>query len=183
MRINQRLSLTVVATCLTALSAACGQPEQAPSTDSDSSLESAPVEDTNTAPESELMNEPDNQDTQHPLADTRWVATAIRGEVTDPDVSSTLEFEGTEKVSGTGGCNRYFGPASIDGDKLQFRNLGTTMMGCPEPISAQETRFLKAMADVGGWSVDSGELELMNDEGESVLSFARQAAEPEPGDS
>lgn len=51
---------------------------------------------------------------------------------TDNNSEVYLQFnEAEKKVSGRGGCNRFFGNYEMDGDKLKFSPLGATRMACP----------------------------------------------------
>ena len=173
----------VLVTCLTGLLAACGQPDSEPEA-APPETDARPTE----KPAAELAAEsPPVADAAVPeddtgLADTSWVATEINGQATAEGVESTLAFEGEEKVTGTGGCNRYFGPATVTGERLQFGNLATTMMACPEHMSAQETRFLGAMSQVLTWSREGDSLSMADEGGNTVIRFARVPDEPPPLD-
>lgn len=63
-----------------------------------------------------------------PLAGTRWQLVEMNGAV-EPFV--TLTFDDQGRVSGNGGCNRYGGGYSTEGDSIRFTNLFSTMMACP----------------------------------------------------
>jgi heat shock protein HslJ len=57
----------------------------------------------------------------------------------------TLELNLTEgRVSGFGGCNRYFGSVSTAGNMLVFGALASTNMACPD--SRVEELFLRALS-------------------------------------
>ncbi len=72
----------------------------------------------------------------------------------------TLTYDG-ERISGSAGCNNYFGPASID-DTVQIGPLATTMMFCSEPegVMEQEQRFLDALQGADSMDVVGEHLEL-----------------------
>ncbi|REC94746.1 META domain-containing protein [Kushneria indalinina] len=44
---------------------------------------------------------------------------------------ASLSFDG-HRVSGTGGCNRVFGPARVEQGRLIVGNLASTRMACPD---------------------------------------------------
>lgn len=45
----------------------------------------------------------------------------------------TIAFSDSNKmVHGMASCNGYFGPYTVDGDKLSMGNLASTMMYCPD---------------------------------------------------
>lgn len=92
------------------------------------------------------------------------------------DTTITAEFADGQ-VSGSAGCNIYFGSYELEGNNLTFGELGSTRMACTEPVMAQENRFLAAMAAVETFILAGDELTLIHPNGE--LLFAVQAAEPE----
>jgi heat shock protein HslJ len=53
-----------------------------------------------------------------------------------------------DDVSGTSGCNLYGGVAAIEGERLSFRGLGGTEMGCEPAVMAAEARYLNALERV-----------------------------------
>jgi heat shock protein HslJ len=61
------------------------------------------------------------------------------------NVQATLAFPEASKVSGKGSCNRFFGPAKIDGNAIQLGPLGSTRMACSEAVMNQETKYLNAL--------------------------------------
>ncbi|WP_457808797.1 META domain-containing protein [Kushneria sp. EE4] len=44
---------------------------------------------------------------------------------------ATLSFDG-HRISGSGGCNRVFGPARVEQGRLIVGNLASTRMACPD---------------------------------------------------
>jgi len=81
------------------------------------------------------------------LPGTAWLAREIGGQpVIDSNVRSTMEFVEADKVSGEAGCNRYFGPVSVDADAISFANLASTQMMCPDAQMDQEQHFLQALS-------------------------------------
>lgn len=69
-------------------------------------------------------------------------------ELNSKDVSSfnlNITFnDSTKQVSGFSGCNRFFGSYTIDNNKLNFSNLGSTRMFCDEASNHIEQDLLKA---------------------------------------
>ena len=63
----------------------------------------------------------------------------------------------TGQVSGTTGCNRYFGDVQVDNEHkfLAFGPLATTRMACRGDLSQQEMDFLAIMNQVTGFAVES----------------------------
>ncbi|HMR34004.1 MAG TPA: DUF4377 domain-containing protein [Geminicoccaceae bacterium] len=59
----------------------------------------------------------------------------------------TLVFDkDTAHIYGHGGCNRWFGEWSVDGDgKLAAQPFGSTMMACPDPQMKLEAAYLELL--------------------------------------
>jgi heat shock protein HslJ len=104
------------------------------------------------------------------LDNTSWYALKI-GDLTPPeDRPSTLYF-GKDGISGSAGCNSYFGSYSLDGEKITFSQIGSTMMYCEEAME-QETAFLNALQAAAGYRVDDGKLELVDSGGKTLITMA-----------
>jgi heat shock protein HslJ len=96
----------------------------------------------------------------------------VNGELvtTLPDVKTTAEFK-DGNLSGNAACNTYNGSYQVDGDKISFGSLMSTMMACPPPIMDQETGYLAALDMVGTFDVKGETLTIFDQDGEVVLEF------------
>lgn len=95
--------------------------------------------------------------------------------LTDNNSEVYLQFnEAEKKVSGRGGCNRFFGNYEMDGDKLKFSPLGATRMACPD--LQLETEFFKALETVDTYSIKDGLLSLKSKN--KVVAVFNKAEEP-----
>ena len=65
------------------------------------------------------------------------------------------------RLSGSGGCNRLMGSFSVDGHRLGFKRVVTTMMACPQGME-QERRLIETLGEVQRWHVEERTLMLMN---------------------
>jgi len=92
----------------------------------------------------------------------------------------TLGFQ-DDRVTGKGGCNRYFGSvnAAAPGE-LRFSGMGATRMACPEPAMETEQRYLSALAGASRYSFLAGRLVLSCDteEGPVALIFTPREDSP-----
>ncbi len=102
-----------------------------------------------------------------PFVGTAWIADGInngRGGVASlvEGTQVTATFRDDGRVTGTGGCNRYFGPYERAGEAIRVGPLAGTRMACPEPPGAaeQEAAFLAAMERATTWSIQEDRLEL-----------------------
>lgn len=105
-----------------------------------------------------------------------WLAEDIQSRGVMDYLQTTLEVSGGGEVTGTGGCNNYFGEADIDGDRIRFGALGSTRMACPEAVMDQESRYFAALELVRRWRVEpTGLLHLLDEDGVTVVRFSRQS--------
>jgi putative lipoprotein len=95
------------------------------------------------------------------LAGTTWRAETIMGRPVIDPAASTITFEADGRVSGRGGCNRYFGTSTIAGDQLSFGAMGATKMACAPALMDQETRFFQALGSAARWTIDRDGLLLI----------------------
>ena len=112
------------------------------------------------------------------LADGEWTLVSLDGQpLPQAARSPTAGFEGT-RVSGFGGCNRYFGQVvEKSPGAIVVGPLAGTKMACPSPAMEVEDRFLSAMSQVTRYSFVGGHLVLSGvDRGTSrELTFERGA--------
>ena len=59
------------------------------------------------------------------------------------------------RAYGNGGCNHWFAPYTLEGDKLSFGKIGSTRKLCAPAVMEQEKRFLQALENVQRWDVSS----------------------------
>jgi heat shock protein HslJ len=89
------------------------------------------------------------------LPGSQWTVISINGKTTEAEGTPTIEFGTDDKVAGTTGCNRYSGSVTIDGDKITFGHLLSTLIGCEGALGAQEQAFTAALDGATNWSVGS----------------------------
>lgn len=78
------------------------------------------------------------------------------------------------QITGSGGCNRYFGEITVSGGSMMaISPVGSTMMACSEAIDEQERRYFDSLAEVGGYRYDEEAqlLSLSNREGKVIMVF------------
>lgn len=107
-----------------------------------------------------------------PLTETRWVVQTINGQPV-AFRTPTLEFA-ADRISGTGGCNRYFGGYAVDGARLAITGVGATEMACEQPVMAQEAAFHAALGAVRTYRRE-GETLVLRGESESEALVLRVA--------
>jgi heat shock protein HslJ len=100
------------------------------------------------------------------LPGSSWVLTEMGGTADLAHIVPTLIFGSDGTVSGFAGCNRFSGTYTPDG---HIASLISTKIGCQPPASIIESDYLKALSDVGRWSLVDDHL-LSN--GAIPLTFA-----------
>ena len=108
------------------------------------------------------------------LIGTSWLAEDIGGTGVVDRLQTTLSFTGDGRVSGSGGCNRYFGPVTVSGEAIRFGAMAATRMACPPAVMNQEQRFFAALGRAESWKATAeGKLILTDAAGEPLVSFSR----------
>lgn len=102
-----------------------------------------------------------------------WIAETIERQTVAPEAPSTISFDESGRVNGSGGCNHFAGAATIDGSSIRFGNLASTMRACPENLMAQEQQFYQALAATRSWRIEGTVLDFLGADGESLVRFIR----------
>ncbi len=104
----------------------------------------------------------------------RWLAEDIRGRGVIDNLQSVLEISGDGAVSGSGGCNRLHGQATISGASLAFGAIASTRMACPPAVMDQESKFLSALQAARSFRVDPQQrkLFLLDAAGQTVMRLS-----------
>jgi heat shock protein HslJ/predicted small secreted protein len=95
------------------------------------------------------------------LAGPTWRLVTLEGRDALAGVRVTAVFGDDSRVSGSAGCNAYFGRAAVSGEQLTVGLLGTTMMYCgAEGVMAQEAAYHSALEKAKVYRVVDGRLQL-----------------------
>lgn len=111
------------------------------------------------------------------LDGTAWQLVTINGNAPVPGTQPTARFAEGE-VTGSAGCNSYFGSFEVKGSKLTVGALGMTEMYCMEPEGAmdQETAYLSQLGDAESFTIAGETLEITTKSGD-VLVFSAMEME------
>jgi heat shock protein HslJ len=112
-----------------------------------------------------------------PLTGTSWRLTQIGDQLVDNppgDAAAHIQLQaGNSRVTGFAGCNRMFGGYSLDGESLKFGQVGATKMACLEEGRMElESSFFDTLSRVARWKITNSTLELLDDSGRSLATFA-----------
>ncbi len=104
----------------------------------------------------------------------KWRVTAIYGEEVQSVRPVTVEFlDGSSRVTGFAGCNRFSGSYTETGESLKLGPIAATKMACAGPGMATESRFLKALSAVAGHRMEGETLELTAADGTVLIRLVR----------
>lgn len=114
--------------------------------------------------------------------DTYWQLEIMEGKTIVADernrmINLTLAAA-EQRVSGYSGCNRLSGGYKLDGSRIEFLPFMSTKMACPWNDNL-EMSFFNALAKVDAYNVEGSKMNLLDKEGEIVMSFV--AAKPSIG--
>jgi heat shock protein HslJ len=108
------------------------------------------------------------------LHDTTWL---LDGPISVPDgVEVSLSFADGEAV-GNSGCNRFRTTYRHEGDSLEFGPMAGTLMMCSDDAMAVERDVLARLANVRGVDHGGNVLELLDADGDVLLTYRLQAPE------
>ncbi len=106
----------------------------------------------------------------NPLADTNWTLTELGGAApAASEKAAGMSFDNAGGVSGSTGCNSFFGPYTLSGQNITFGDLGSTRMACPEPLMQQEQTFFNLMRAVTSYTITDTTLTLLTTDGQSLV--------------
>ncbi len=104
---------------------------------------------------------------------TKWKLLRINGADAGP-TKAFIRFEEKEKgVHGNGGCNGFFGAATVSGDSIGFSEIASTLMACIDgKISQLESDLFTLLRNqVFTYDIRAGKLNMYH-KGALVLVFA-----------
>lgn len=140
-----------------------------PGRDSVSSPEiaQAPAQSTKSAPGRDVKSEP--------LKNKRWKLVRMNGapiDVTedfksDPYITFSAH---TDRLTGSGGCNRFGCKYTQDGSKIGLHGFASTKMKCQEAMDVEKP-FLDGLASVNGFVMDGEDKLWLTQDGKRVMEF------------
>lgn len=102
-----------------------------------------------------------NQPDMESLYGKEWVLEYVNKDKPVIDkLRATIRFEKDGKLTGSGGCNKFFGSYEIKDGKVVIGPVGGTKMMCPPAVMDIEDAYMAALA---------GELEVRMEEGKMKL--------------
>jgi len=110
------------------------------------------------------------------LVGTEWRLESVGDRKVFDNSRATLSLPGAGKVSGNGSCNRFFGPADINGTAIKLGPFASSRMACAEPVMSQEAQYLEALRAAERFEWKDPYLLIYCKGLEKPLRFTRMAA-------
>lgn len=101
-----------------------------------------------------------NSDLQH----HHWTLSTIDGVAIASDIKSDLEIAEHFTINGLAGCNRFFGSARVEKNRLIADPLATTMMACSPAEQVVEQAVLETLGKGATINNQGTELTLTGDQ-------------------
>lgn len=98
-----------------------------------------------------------NSDLQH----HHWNLSAINGVAIASEIKSDLEIAEHFTINGLAGCNRFFGSATLEGNRLVADPLASTKMACSPAEQKVEHAVLQTLGKGATINNNGTELELV----------------------
>lgn len=82
----------------------------------------------------------------------------------------TIRFEDGQ-ASGNSGCNSYGGEYQVNGDKINFQELESTLMACIDPsgVMEQESTYLNFLGEANRLEIDGGKMQIFRSDGQGLI--------------
>lgn len=107
------------------------------------------------------------------LTGSRWLAEDIGGAGVIDYAQTTLAFPADGRAEGSGGCNQYSGPVSVEGDAIIFGQIASTRKACAPALLDQEQKFFIALAGARSFTLAGSSLILRDAAGRPVAQLSR----------
>ena len=85
-----------------------------------------------------------------------------------------VQFRSKGEISGSGGCNNFFGTYEQNGQRLVIGPLASTKKACPPLAMDTERKFLTALQNAHRIDATHLALQLYDESGEELLSLIRR---------
>ncbi|MDI9917697.1 META domain-containing protein [Rhodococcus sp. IEGM 1379] len=118
-------------------------------------------------------------DPDRPVQGTKWTVTSL---ITPDAISTSTALEASAPnftiaadgtVSGSSGCNRMTGSATVADTTITFTPMGATMMACTEDVAAVERQVLTVLDGEVAYTLDAGTLTLRKPDGNGLILTAQ----------
>jgi heat shock protein HslJ len=117
------------------------------------------------------------------LTGTHWTLTQLNGQaITAQSGKNEAYIEltaDTNRIAGSGGCNRIMGSYELEGSSLRFKQVASTMMACPGDAMPREQEFIKALNATASFRIRGAAL-LLRGKDDTVLARLEAQTSTQP---
>ena len=110
------------------------------------------------------------------LAGSHWRPSFMSASELPAGIQMQVAFEPDGKITGSGGCNRFFGGYTVSGNHIEIGPLASTRKGCPGLIGV-EAAFFATLEAAKSFEQDGTTLVLFDAAGSKLAEFVRAEAE------
>ncbi|MCB1060530.1 MAG: META domain-containing protein [Calditrichaeota bacterium] len=111
----------------------------------------------------------------NPIKNKRWKLVRLNGQRvevssdfrSDPYISFSAM---TDKMTGSGGCNRFGCKYKLDGPKISFNGFASTKVLCQNAMEIEKP-FLQGLTTVDGYSLEGEDKLWLTEGGKRVMEF------------
>jgi len=107
------------------------------------------------------------------LLATGWQLQQLGGQGAIAGNQPTLSFVEAGTVTGSGSCNQFNGPVTVNGKSITFGTLASTRMACSNALNAQESTYFKALTQAEWFIVFGSTLTIYTKATDQPLVFFR----------
>ncbi len=109
-----------------------------------------------------------------------WTLSELDGQSIDASAGITATFGADGSLTGSAGCNDYFGDYSTDGALLTVSQLAATRKACEQDVMDTEGLFLTLLETAATWSLDGSTLTVTSSDGGALVFGGGGSGEPTP---
>ena len=103
------------------------------------------------------------------LAGSDWRPSFISLADLPSGIQMIVHFNPDGRITGSGGCNQFFGGYTYAEGSISFTQVGMTMMACEDPIGTVEMAYTQALNGATTVTFDDGGQMLLSGTGGDVL--------------
>lgn len=111
------------------------------------------------------------------LMESKWVLRSLKGSNVSMPEGATAPWlrmlKDGGKVEGFGGCNSVMGGFTLEGDRVEFPDLGSTKKYC-ESTQSIENGFMGALRGTKKFRMNGELLRLLSDDGSELATFTQE---------
>ncbi|MGV0023939.1 META domain-containing protein [Phormidesmis priestleyi] len=112
------------------------------------------------------------------LLNTEWLLEDLGGSGVVDRLQTTLRFDQANRITGSGGCNRYFAgfqSQEMAASEMRFTvgTIGSTQKLCPPAVMNQETRYFRALERSQRMRLEGSSLLIYSEGSTQPLKFSR----------